>query len=367
MPVTRSSTSVLTTGAGPGAGCSAVRQNSVPSLTRRGRWASAHSSLGFVNFWRTVARATMPVTRSSTSVLTTGAGPGAGCSAVRQNSVPSLTRRERGPSSAPVPFAGAAGTGREEATMSSRSSARLVLIVLIARLRLDASGLVVRVPDDLTALGAHGAYGRGRGAGELPNLDVDPAIELLAFPTGFVTDRAVGPDGHDLHARLGHAPLDEELFDRLGASPGQQLVVLGRALTVGVALDEDRPRAGLLHEGGLVLEQVHGLGGETGTLEVEVDVGVNRLRPGRRRRGHGRAALRLARTHSRLGRGLRAARMDPVRGRRPRGGDHQRRQRHRHQTCSVPARARLLLSVVHRCCLLGRTTESNGRATFRRE
>src|SRR2546425_80628 len=312
----------------------------------------------------------MPVTRSSTSVLTTGAGPGAGCSAVRQNSVPSLTRRERGPSSAPVPFAGAAGTGREEATMSSRSSARLGLIVLIARLRLDASGVVVRVPDDLTALGAHGAYGRGRDAGELPDLDVDPAIELLAFPTGFVTDRAVGPDGHDLHARLGHTQLDEELFDRLGASPGQQLVVLGRALTVGVALDEDRPRAGLLHEGGLVLEQVHGLSGETGALEPEVDVGVNRLRPGGRRRRHGRAAhrfARLGRTPSPLGRGLRATRMDPVRGRRPRGGDYQRPQRHRDQTCSVPARARLLLSVVHRCCLLGWATESNRRATLRRE
>src|SRR3989442_6214469 len=204
----------------------------------------------------------MPVTRSSTSVLTTGAGPGAGCSAVRQNSVPSLMR---------VPFAGAAGTGRAEATMSSRSSATLVLIVLIGRLGLDASGLVVRVANALTALGAHRAYGRGGGVGELPDLDVDPAVELLAFPTGCVADRAVGPDGRDLHARIGHAQLDEELFDRLGALPGQQLVVRGRALTVGVALDEDRPRAGLLPEGGLVLEQVHGLGGETGTLEVEVD------------------------------------------------------------------------------------------------
>src|SRR6058998_1308813 len=122
----------------------------------------------------------MPVTRSSTSVLTTGAGPGAGCSAVRQNSVPSLTRRERGPASAPPPFAGAAGTGRAEATMSSRSSMRLVLIVLIVRLRLDASGLVVRVPDALTTLGGHGACGRGGGAGEFPDLDVDPAVELLA-------------------------------------------------------------------------------------------------------------------------------------------------------------------------------------------
>src|SRR5881628_2065768 len=296
----------------------------------------------------------MPVTRSSTSVLTTGAGPGEGCSAVRQNSVPSLTR---------VPFAGAAGTGRAEATMSSRSSATLVLIVLIARLRLDASGLVVRVADALTALGAHRAYGRGGGVGELPDLDVDPAVELLAFPTGFVADRAVGPNGRDLHARLGHAQLDEELFDRLGALPGQQLVVLGRALTVGVALDEDRPRAGLLHEGGLVLEQVHGPSGETGALELEVDVGVNRLRPGGRRRRHGRAAhrfARLGRAHSRLGRGLRAARMDPVRGRRPRGGDYQRPQRHRDQTCSVPARARLLLSVVHRCCLLGWARRATG-------
>src|SRR2546427_1298213 len=175
---------------------------------------------------------------------------------------------------------GAAGTGRAEATMSSRSSATLVLIVLIGRLRLDASGLVVRVADALTALAAHRAYGGG-GAGELPDLDVDPAVELLAFPTGFVADRAVGPDGHDLHARIGHPELDEELFDRLGALPGQQLVVLGRALTVGGALDEDRPRTGLLHEGGLVLRQVHGLSGETGALELEVDVGVNRLRPGR--------------------------------------------------------------------------------------
>src|SRR5439155_25129816 len=71
-------------------------------------------------------------------------------------------------------------------------------------------------------------------------LPIYPAVELLAFPTGFVADRAVGPDGRDLHARIGHAQLDEELFDRLGALPGQQLVVLGRALTVGVALDEDR-------------------------------------------------------------------------------------------------------------------------------
>src|SRR5262245_56622965 len=98
----------------------------------------------------------MPVTRSSTSVLTTGAGPGAGCSVLRQNSVPSLTRRGCGPASAPVPCAGAAGTARAEAMMSSRNNARLVLIVLIARLRLDASGLVVRVADALTALGAHG-------------------------------------------------------------------------------------------------------------------------------------------------------------------------------------------------------------------
>src|SRR2546430_15445917 len=148
----------------------------------------------------------MPVTRSSTSVLTTGAGPGAGCSAVRQNSVPSLTRRERAPSSAPVPFAGAAGTGRAEATMSSRSSATLVLIVLIARLRLDASGLVVRVANALTALGAHRAYGRGGGVGELPDLDVDPAVELLGFPTGFVADRALRPHRPDPHPPIGHTP-----------------------------------------------------------------------------------------------------------------------------------------------------------------
>src|SRR3989442_15885189 len=98
----------------------------------------------------------MPVTRSSTSVLTTGAGPGAGCSAVRQNSVPSLMR---------VPFAGAAGTGRAGGAMSSRGSATLVLIVLIARLRLDASGLVVRVANALTALRAPPAHGGGGGGG----------------------------------------------------------------------------------------------------------------------------------------------------------------------------------------------------------
>src|SRR5262249_12803260 len=87
-------------------------------------------------------------------------------------------------------------------------------------------------PPPRTAGGARRAYGRGGGVGDLPDLDVDPAVELLAFPTGFVADRAVGPDGRDLHARLGDAQLDEELFDRLGALPGQQLVVLGRALTV---------------------------------------------------------------------------------------------------------------------------------------
>src|SRR5215470_15110541 len=124
--------------------------------------------------------------------------------------------------------------------MSSRNSARLFLIVLIARLRLDVSGLVVDARDELVALCLHGLYGYGGGAGQLADLEVDPAVELLAFPAGLVADRAVGPNGHDLHARLRHAELDEELFDRLGAAPGQKLVVLGRTLTVGIALDEDR-------------------------------------------------------------------------------------------------------------------------------
>src|SRR5262249_12803259 len=45
-----------------------------------------------------------------------------GCSAVRQNSVPSLTRRGRGPS-APLPCAGAAGTGRGGGAGSRRRRA----------------------------------------------------------------------------------------------------------------------------------------------------------------------------------------------------------------------------------------------------
>src|SRR5712692_6607082 len=61
---------------------------------------SAQAAAGLVNSWRTVARTTIPVTRMSTSVLSTGAGTSGPFAAVRQSSVPSVTRRELTPASA---------------------------------------------------------------------------------------------------------------------------------------------------------------------------------------------------------------------------------------------------------------------------
>src|SRR5262249_60900474 len=106
--------------------------------------------------------------------------------------------------------------------MSSRSIARLFLIVLIARLRLDVSGLVVDVRDELVALCLHRLCGHGGGAGQLPDLEVDPAVELLAFPAGVGADRAVGPDGHDLPPSPPAARAHRELVYRPGAAPGPQ-------------------------------------------------------------------------------------------------------------------------------------------------
>src|SRR6267143_440220 len=58
--------------------------------------------------------------------------------------------------------------------------------------------------------------GRGGGTSELPDLDVHPAVELLALLGRLVAEGTLLADGDDLDRRLRDAELDQELPDRVG-------------------------------------------------------------------------------------------------------------------------------------------------------
>src|SRR3989441_3309779 len=144
-------------------------------------------------------------------------------------------------------------------------------------------------------------------AGELADLDVDPTVELLALLARVVAQGTVLPDGNDLDRGLRSAEIDQELLDGLRAPLRQNLVVFGRALAIGVALDEHHPGARPVDDRGRVLKNPDGIGPEAGALQVEVDVGVDDTGVGRRRDGSPRGRRRLSgrgRDGARPGRGL---------------------------------------------------------------
>src|SRR3989442_4387489 len=122
-------------------------------------------------------------------------------------------------------------------------------------------------------------------AGELADLDVDPTVELLALLARVVAQGTVLPDGNDLDPGLRSAEIDQELLDGLRAPLRQNPVVFGRALAIGVALDEHHPGARPVDDRGRVLKNPDGIGPEAGALEVEVNVGVDDTGVGRGRDG----------------------------------------------------------------------------------
>src|SRR6266498_2101998 len=248
---------------------------------------SAQAAAGLVNSWRTVARTTIPVTRISTSVLSTGAGTSGPSAAVRQSRVPSVTRRAPTPASAFGPSALAtAGDIRAQSRITSIQS---LLVDLMGLASLAGHGRDVAVsewPD-----------GRG-GGGEPAHLDVHAPVELQALPGGLVAERRVRSERDRLHRGFRDPELDEKLLDRLRPALGQRLAVLGRPLAVGKALDQHPPGARPIHEGRVLLEDADGLGLEADALEVEIDVSVNGL-AGDGRCGHDPGPCR------RLGRGRR--------------------------------------------------------------
>src|SRR5436309_14063200 len=118
-------------------------------------------------------------------------------------------------------------------------------------------------------------------ARELADLDVDPTVELLTLLARVVAQGTVLPEGNDLDRGLRSAEIDQELLDGLRAPLRQNLVVLGRALAIGIALDEHHPGARPLDGRGRVLENADRIGPAAGALEVEVDVRAADTRDGR--------------------------------------------------------------------------------------
>src|SRR3989442_13419999 len=101
-------------------------------------------------------------------------------------------------------------------------------------------------------------------AGDLADLDVDPTVELLALLARVVAQGTVLPDGNDLDRGLRSAEIDQELFDGFRAPLRQNPVVFGRALAIGVALDEHHPGARPVDDRGRVLKNPDGIGPEAG-------------------------------------------------------------------------------------------------------
>src|SRR5262249_7932330 len=77
---------------------------------------------------------------------------------------------------------------------------------------------------DVIALGADLDLGHGA---DVPDLEVDTTVELLAFLAGIVAEGGFPADRDHLDRGLGHAELDQELLHRLGPALGERTVVLG--------------------------------------------------------------------------------------------------------------------------------------------
>src|SRR5437867_10811709 len=86
-----------------------------------------------------------------------------------------------------------------------------------------------------------GCQGAGSSGGELAELEMDAAVELLALLARIVAERPVLPQCHQPDRGFRDAALDEKLLDRQRAALSQDTVVLGWSLTVGIALDEHHP------------------------------------------------------------------------------------------------------------------------------
>src|SRR2546425_6841253 len=112
-----------------------------------------------------------------------------------------------------------------------------------------------------------GCQGAGSSGGELAELEMDAAVELLALLARVVTERPVLPQRHQPDRGFGDAELDEKLLDRLRAAFGQDTVVLGWSLTVCIALDEHHPGVCQIHEPRRLLEHAGGVRAQTRALE----------------------------------------------------------------------------------------------------
>lgn len=126
---------------------------------------------------------------------------------------------------------------------------------------------------------------------DLPDVEVHPAIEVPADIAVVHAEHAILTEADDFHLVFGHTAVQQFLFHGFGPLHPQLLVVAGRSLLVGIALDQ----YGIVL---VLLEQV-ALGGELRlgfirqalAARFEVDIAVNDVGDARDRgryRGGGR-------------------------------------------------------------------------------